>query len=216
MCLWCIVVTDYLIMNNDLMFSSEKQNWATRWETFNSIERELGVKYNLDPCAEKDTTKCERFITKEDDVFTIDNPLDIVGGEEVRFFANPEYGRAQINFVKHFVKWCDIEGVSGDVLIPAKTETNLFHNIILPKAKKVYFIEKRITFGTDNYWEWLWEQEYKPCGKKKNTLYKKYGRMDAAPFPSMLVSFDGSDNGGMCEFGVLQLDKCKYQGNKSK
>ena len=56
------------------MFSSANQAWATRWDTFFSIEEQLNRDYNLDPCCLKETAKCENFLTPKQDMFTIKNP----------------------------------------------------------------------------------------------------------------------------------------------
>ena len=47
-------------MNNDLMFSSNNQQWAARLEVYNQIEEYTGG-FDLDPCAEKHTAKCDHI-----------------------------------------------------------------------------------------------------------------------------------------------------------
>ena len=195
------------------MFSSASQAWATRFETFYSIQEQLGREYNLDPCCLPETAKCEKFITPEQDVFTVEDPYQVTW-DKVQFFANTEYGRAQASFVKHFVKWCEKDDVVGDLLIPARTDTRLFHDIILPNATSIYFVDGRITFGSDEYWEFVWEQEtmeHINGSSKPNTLYKKYGKMNAAPFPSMIVSL-GEDKEQT--ISTIKLAKCKYTKEK--
>lgn len=194
-------------MDNNLMFSSENQAWATRWETYFSIQEQLGRDYNLDPCCFKETAKCENFLTPKQDMFTIKNPLDYFNHEEeLQIFVNPEYGREQKKFVQKIVDWCEYDGIIADVLIPARTDTALFHEVILPKATGIKFVKGRITFGSDEYWEWVWEQEI--INSKKNSLYGKHGKMNAAPFPSMVVSFGENTDSG---FGTIQLAKNKYK-----
>ncbi|AGH31960.1 DNA methyltransferase [Vibrio phage PWH3a-P1] len=170
------------------MFSSENQQWATRWNTFYSIEEQLGRDYNLDPCCFEDTAKCENFLTPKQDMFTIKNPLDYFNKEEsLQIFTNPEYGRNQRKFVEKVVDWCEYDNIIADVLIPSRTDTALYHDVILPKATSIRFVRGRITFGSDEYWEWVWSQEY--INGKKNSLFGKTGKINAAPFPSMVVSF---------------------------
>ena len=48
-------------MNNDLMFSSNNQQWATRLEVYNQIKEYTGSYFDLDPCAEKHTAKCDHI-----------------------------------------------------------------------------------------------------------------------------------------------------------
>ena len=183
-------------MNNNLMFSSKNQAWATRWETFLAIQEQLGRDYLLDPCCYKETAKCEEFFTEEDDMFKHNWTQEMIqkghDQEEVQFFMNPEYGTQQSKFVQKFIQECE-KGGCGEILVPSRTDTKLFHDIILPKARAIYFVKGRITFGSDKYWEWVWEQETMVNingSKKPNSLYKKYGKSTAAPFPSMVVSFD--------------------------
>ena len=82
----------------------------------------------------------------------------------------------------------------------------LFHEVIYPKASSIKFVEGRITFGSDEYWEWVWEQKH--INNKPNSLYGKVGKMNAAPFPSMIVTFgdDNIDN----RFDTIKLNKETY------
>lgn len=190
-------------MNNDILFSSRNQQWATRTEDFLRIQQHLGRTYNLDPCAEHHTAKCAQYITKEEDLFEVDW-FSKTNGEPIQFFANPEYGRRMPEFVKFFVEQSKISGIVGDVLIPARTDTKLFHEVILPNADRITFIKGRLTFGTDEYWQWVWEQPTMidiNGTNKENALFGKIGKMNPAPFPSMVVSF-GEQIGGL-EFGTL-------------
>lgn len=202
-------------MNKELMFSSVNQAWETRWNTFYQIEALLGRDYNLDPACEIETSKCENYLTPKQDIFTIKNPLDYFNKEEeLQIWMNPPYGREQKKFVEHVADWCEYDNIQSDILIPARTGTQLYHDIILPRASAIYFIKGRLVFGDDVYWEWLWEQEFLDDGKdgkKKNTLYKKYGRRDAAPFDSMIVSFGGTEE---FKYGSLVLEKEDYKNYK--
>lgn len=192
-------------MNNEILFSSRNQQWATRTEDFLRIQQHLGRTYNLDPCAEHHTAKCANYITKEEDLFKTDW-FSKTNGEPIQFFANPEYGKRMPEFVKFFVEQSKKDGIVGDVLIPARTDTKLFHEVILSNASKISFIKGRLTFGTDQYWQWIWEQPtmIDINGKDKvNNLYGKVGKMNAAPFPSMIVSFNG--DGKKLEFDTMDF-----------
>lgn len=185
------------------MFSSLNQAWATRWECYHQICREFNNSrgFDLDPCAEESTAKCDSFFTKEQDMFSIDNWEKEVNKSEGWYFAetplsvfcNPEYGRAQPKFVEKVIEQVKIGAVSkAAILIPARTDTKLFHKTILENAESVTFYEGRLVFGSDEYWEFVWSQEYmdliNPSKKgQKNELYGKVGKFNAAPFPSMVV-----------------------------
>lgn len=197
-------------MNNDLMFSSKDQNWATRASTFRDIESKLNRKYLIDPCCEEHTAKCSKYITKEDDLFSIDSWREYFGIEDkqpIQVFANPPYGRQQSEFVGEFIRQTvNDDNVIVDVLIPARTDTRIFHDLILHYATTIRFIRGRVCFGTDAYWESMWETEYLENGKK-NSLYGKHGKMNPAAFPSMVVSF-GEDK--PLSFETLELTKAGY------
>ncbi len=192
-------------MNNQILFSSRNQQWATRTQDFLNIQEALGRKYNLDPCAEVETAKCPIYITKEEDTFNT-GWFSKTHGSAIQYFANPPYGRMMPKFVEYFMEQSKKDGIVGDVLIPARTDTKMFHDIILPNASKISFIKGRLTFGTDEYWQWIWEQPtmIEINGTNKvNTLYGKQGKMNPAPFPSMVVSFCGDGTG--LEFGTLDF-----------
>lgn len=51
-------------MNNDVLFSSKTDNWATPPEVFKDLDNEF--KFTLDPCASKENHKCDKYFTKEE------------------------------------------------------------------------------------------------------------------------------------------------------
>ena len=187
------------------MFSSVNQQWATRWYAFHQIQKKLGREYNLDPCCFKETAKCDNYITPDEDMFSFsgDKLKAEFHLEKVEMFVNPPYGAELSKFVKHVVEMCNEKGVIADVLIPARTDTKLFHEVILPNASAIRFIKGRLIFGSDEYWEDVWEMETLPNGKK-NSLFQKHGKMNAAPFPSMVVTFG---EGGFLKWDTLEIEK---------
>lgn len=52
-------------MNNNVMFSSGKDNWETPQDLFKSLNDEFH--FTLDPCCTKETAKCRKFYTQEED-----------------------------------------------------------------------------------------------------------------------------------------------------
>lgn len=52
-------------MISPALFSSETDQWATPAETFEQLNSEFH--FNLDPCADADNHKCEKYFTKDDD-----------------------------------------------------------------------------------------------------------------------------------------------------
>ena len=166
-------------MNNDLMFSSANQAWATRWNDFNKWNERFY--FTIDVCAGFDDQKCKEWYTPEEDGLT----QSWNGNANDAFWCNPPYGAEQ----KKWVNYGFNQKANGVFLLPSRTDTILFHDTIVKGQKSGYceieFIKGRITFGSNAYWAWVWDQE--ELNGKPNSLYQKYGKMNPAPFASMLV-----------------------------
>ena len=127
-------------MNNiEAMLSSKKMDWGTPQGFFDELNKEFN--FTLDPCSTKETAKCKKYYTKED------NGLDKDWSNEV-VFVNPPYGRE----IKDWVKKCSEESKKQNtlivMLIPARTDTKYFHDYIYHKAD-IRFIKGRLKFVGD-------------------------------------------------------------------
>ena len=49
--------------NLDVMYSSKTDQWATPQDFFDGLNAEFG--FDLDPCADDQNHKCERYFTRE-------------------------------------------------------------------------------------------------------------------------------------------------------
>lgn len=129
-------------------------------------------------------SKCENFFTPADNGLAQDWTPEYEDSQN-HFWCNPPYGAQQKFWVNEGFK----QKANGVFLIPSRTDTILFHDTIVKGQKAGYcnieFIKGRITFGSDDYWRWVWTQ--KELNGKPNSLYKKFGKMNPAPFASMLV-----------------------------
>jgi phage N-6-adenine-methyltransferase len=67
----------------NIFLTSKKQTWETPQALFDHLARWFS--FNLDPCAEPETTKCDRFFTEED------NGLKQDWGDNSVVFVNPPY-----------------------------------------------------------------------------------------------------------------------------
>lgn len=125
-----------------VLFSSATVEWPTPKGVYDSLHREFD--FTLDPCP---------VDAAEDGLATLFTPWS---GHRV--FVNPPYCR-QIG------KWIERapEADLAVYLIPARTDVQWFHRLVLPFAKEIRFIRGRLKFGD-----------------AKN----------GAPFPSMIVVFD--------------------------
>jgi len=78
-------------------------------------------------------------------------------------YCNPPYNN-QKAFIVKAIDQLERGNIKKAVfLIPSRTDTKLFHEIILPKAKEIRFIKGRLKFE---------------------------GKQNSAPFPSMVVVFE--------------------------
>lgn len=126
-------------MNTDAMFSSKTDQWETPQDFYDELNAEFG--FTLDPCADENSHKCEKYYTKEEDGLS-----QCWDGERV--FCNPPYGRE----IGSWVRKCYLHGTSGNgiavMLIPARTDTKWFHEYIYGKKNvEVRFLKGRLKFG---------------------------------------------------------------------
>lgn len=139
-------------MNEKLMFSSKSQSWETPIYFYNKLNSEFN--FTLDPCCEVKTAKCAKFYTKETNGLIQD-----WGGETV--FMNPPYGKEQSAWIKKAYEESLKPNTIVVCLIPARTDTKIWHEIIFPNAE-VRFLKGRLKFGDSK---------------------------NSAPFPSAIVIF---------------------------
>lgn len=129
-------------MNNKVLFSTGKTEWATPQDFFDKLNEEFH--FDLDPCATDENHKCDTYFTKQEDGLK-----QKWGGYSV--FCNPPYGRNETGI---WVKKCAEEAPfckNVVMLIPARTDTIWFHKYIYKKAKEVRFVKGRLKFGgSDN------------------------------------------------------------------
>lgn len=124
------------------MTSTGKDDWETPEWLFNQLNDEF--KFTLDPCCTHETAKCRKHYTKAENGLTQD-----WAGETV--FCNPPYSRrtktnpGQIAWVKK----CAAEGAKPETtvvaLLPARTDTELFHRYIYGQAE-IRFLRGRVSF----------------------------------------------------------------------
>lgn len=119
--------------NIKALLSSNDMTWETPQDFFDELDKEFN--FNLDPCATKETAKCEKFYTKKD------NGL-IRNWHRKRVFCNPPYGREIGKWVK---KASNARNGLVVMLIPARTDTKYFHDYIYEKAE-IRFIKGRLKF----------------------------------------------------------------------
>lgn len=142
-------------MNNALHFSSKKHDWETPQSFFEELNSEFH--FTLDAAADDLNHKCEKYFTEEQDALSQEWKGSV--------FCNPPYGKKSPNFIKKAYEESKQEYNEVVVLlIPARTDTKIWHEYIFGKAE-IRFLKGRLKFENN--------------GQAK----------DAAPFPSALVIF---------------------------
>ena len=146
----------------NVMFSSSSNEWETPQLIFDALHEEFDFTHDL--AANRDNTKCKNYFT------TADNALvqnwAAVGR---RGWLNPPYSR---RLCKRFIQKAAEERLRGFLtvaLLPARTDTKMFHQYIYNKDrwKPREGVEIRLLAGR----------------------LKFSGSENSAPFPSMVVVF---------------------------
>ncbi|MFY7908427.1 MAG: DNA N-6-adenine-methyltransferase [Emticicia sp.] len=146
------LMNDLKRMNIKAFFSHKNTVWSTPQGFFDELDK----KYNFttDVCATSENTKCAIFFSPETDGLQ----QEWTG----TCWMNPPYGKE----ISSWVKKAHLEVSTGKckviALLPARTDTKWFHELILGKYK-VEFIKGRLKFSDSK---------------------------NSAPFPSMLVIFE--------------------------
>jgi len=128
-------------------FSQTTEHWGTPKAVYEGLNSEFN--FDFDPCPMNSAT---------DGL----SPMTIWSGRRV--YCNPPYGHG-------LAKWLErgLEASLAVFLLPARTDTKWFHDIVLPKAKEIRFVRGRIKF------------------REKDPTWKPGS--GTAPFPSMIVVF---------------------------
>ena len=126
--------------NKDACFSSMTDEWNTPSSIYIQLDNEF--RFDFDPCP-------------NDPSF---NGLQIEWGQ--RSYVNPPFSNWQIWVHKGYEE--HKKGKMVVFLLAARTDTKAFHEIIIPFATEIRFIQGRLKFG---------------------------GSKTGAPFPSMVVIF---------------------------
>lgn len=120
-------------------FGSSRQDWATPNSIFAPIHAEFN--FTLDAAADASNTKTKAFFCAADDGLQQDWGCH-------RVWLNPPYGARTSRLSDWVRKALDAsrQGATVVVLIPARTNTNWFHELCL-KHGEVRFIQGRPKFG---------------------------------------------------------------------
>ena len=134
------VILKLLSFNKKLFFSSNNQNGRTPKKIYDELDKEFN--FDFDPCP--------------------NNPNfdGLLISWKNRNFVNPPFKDLKIWVKKSYE--VSLKGKICVMLLPVRTDTKIFHDVILPYADQIRFIKGRLKF-----------EQYE----------------NSAPFPSMIVIF---------------------------
>ena len=127
----------------NIFFSKKSDNWSTPKELYNELNSKWF--FDHDPCPLSEDYQ----------------GVGLFANWGYMNFVNPPYSNIQ-QFLLTAVSVFHQMGKQSIVLLPSRTDTKWFHEIVLRYATRVEFIKGRLKFG---------------------------GSKNTAPFPSMLVYF---------------------------
>jgi hypothetical protein len=110
-----------------VLFSSLSPHWATPKAVYDELNKEF--RFDFDPCPLGESTA--------DGAAPLLTPW---AGRRV--FCNPPYDRGIASFLERAT-----EAAVAVFLLPARTDTKWFHNLVIPNAREIRFIKGRLKFG---------------------------------------------------------------------
>ena len=122
-----------------VLFAQPKTDiWATPQAFYDALHREFN--FTLDPCANKENTKCGVYFTEEDDGLT-------AAWSPHRVFMNPPYSKTRDWMRKAYAE--SQLGATVVCLVPARTDTRWFHEFAL--KGEIRFVKGRLKFGDSKH-----------------------------------------------------------------
>lgn len=144
---------------NNVHFSSKASDWETPPDLFDDLSNEAGP-FDLDVCADEVNAKCHRYFSEADD--GLSRTWERFDGGQSRAWMNPPYGRQIGKWIQKAHEEAQAGRAVTVALLPARTDTRWFHDIIVEHRYRFSFLRGRVTF---------------------------VGAKHPAPFPSMIVIF---------------------------
>lgn len=122
-------------MNNELMFSSKTDLWATPQTFFNKLNSVF--RFTLDVCALPDNAKCINYFSPNEDGLSKEwNGV---------CWMNPPYGRGIEKWIKKAYVSSISNGATVVCLLPARVDTRWWHDYC--SKGEVHFLKGRLKFG---------------------------------------------------------------------
>lgn len=144
-----------------------KDNWRTPKTAFEYFNHSPG--FDLDAAADETNHLCPIWYGPGGLwPNALNTSWELYSDRPTYVWCNPPYSQTP-DFLTKIAQEVLDHNVYVTALLAARTDTKVFHNLVLPYADVLYFVKGRIAFGSP----------------EDGTPYKR----DAAPFPSMVVTF---------------------------
>ncbi len=125
---------------NKGIFSSRTNEWATPKTLFRSLNKEFH--FDLDVAASSKNATCKNYFTKKTNGLKQDWYRN---SKTKTVFCNPPYGKGVENWLKKAIEESK-KGCTVVCLIPIRTDTKYFHQLIYDKAGEVRLIKGRLKY----------------------------------------------------------------------
>jgi phage N-6-adenine-methyltransferase len=122
---------------NQGMFTSSSDEWETPREFFDAVN--AAFRFDLDVCATHANAKCERHFTKEED--------GLSRSWRGTCWMNPPYGREISLWVRKAYESSLKAGTAVVCLLPSRTDTMWWHDYVIARAERIWFIRGRLRFS---------------------------------------------------------------------
>lgn len=159
---------------NDVLFSSKSDEYGTPLDLYSRLNNIF--KFTLDPAATDANAKCDNYYTAKDNGLIL--PWD---GHNV--FINPPYSKQR--GVSQAASWCEKAAYENHnyavMLLPARTDTRMWHELVFPHTSHIVFISGRLRFTVD--------------GIESDS---------SAPFPSAICVFPGKSRISRSQINMLR------------
>lgn len=114
---------------------SGRQDWETPWELFDKLDAHY--QFTVDAAASPENTKCDAYITQENDAHTIDLTGQVI-------WCNPTYDNLT-PWVADFRRW-QLSGNLGVYLTQDKTDTEWFAELWTYASMVTFLSPGRVNF----------------------------------------------------------------------
>lgn len=120
-----------MVTSLNACFSSKSVHWRTPKKIYTELNKEF--KFDFDPCPFKDKKK---------------DGLNIKWGKNV--YCNPPYNQIYVWLLKGLMELRLKHTESVVYLLPSRTDTDWFHELVLPNYDEIRLIRGRVKFDNKN------------------------------------------------------------------